>query len=108
MIISTSFVYVRQKIVTQIQIEIIVDLNKRTRVVPIDKNEDDLYYSPIKRARRSKRVTIHRVAHLDFPRPVYIGKDFSKWRSACGNARTGFEHTLPTLEEAALMFGYGK
>mmetsp|Transcript_1488 Transcript_1488/g.3175 ORF Transcript_1488/g.3175 Transcript_1488/m.3175 type:complete len:255 (-) Transcript_1488:428-1192(-) len=89
------------------KVEIIVDL-KRTRCVPADNDDEDLHHVATKRARRTKKVTVHNIAHLDSPRPIFIGKDCTQWRSACGNARTGFEHTLPTLEEAALMFGYNK
>jgi hypothetical protein len=90
-----------------LQVEIILDL-KRTRCATLDSSDDeDCYEVPAKRYRTTaKKVIIHQIPHHEAPRSEYVGKDTTQWRSVCGNAGSGFEHTLPTLEEAALMFGH--
>jgi hypothetical protein len=89
------------------KVEIILDL-KRTRCATLDSSDDeDCYEVPAKRYRTTaKKVIIHQIPHHEAPRSEYVGKDTTQWRSVCGNAGSGFEHTLPTLEEAALMFGH--
>jgi len=42
------------------------------------------------------------------PRVRYESEDTNKWRDVCSNARTFLDDRLPTLEEAARMFGYVK
>ena len=41
-------------------------------------------------------------------RPMYLQEDTKKWRDVCRNAQHFFDEELPTLEEAAHMFGYVK
>ena len=68
-------------------------------------SDDDLYHvSSPKRRRTSKSVA--EIIPDDTPRPDFLSKDMEKWRDVCRNARHGFELSLPTLEEAAHMFGY--
>ena len=91
------------------QVEIILDL-KRSRCATLDSSDDDdCYGSPTKRCRMSaKKITVRRIPHHESPRSQYVGKDTTQWRSVCVNAGSGFEHALPTLEEAAHMFGHNQ
>lgn len=91
------------------KVEIILDL-KRSRCSTLDSSDDeDSYEGPSKRCRTSpKMVTVHHIPHHEAPRSEYVGKDTTQWTSVCGNAGSGFEHALPTLEEAALMFGHNQ
>uniref|UniRef100_A0A7S4N701 Homeobox domain-containing protein n=3 Tax=Odontella aurita TaxID=265563 RepID=A0A7S4N701_9STRA len=53
--------------------------------------------SPSKRARTSSDRST---------RTSFRGKDSESWKDACQNACHGYDNALPTLEEAALLFGY--
>ena len=94
-----------------LQVEIILDL-KRSRCSTLNGSDDEHSYEgqgPSKRCRTTpKKVTVHRIPHHEAPRSEYVGKDTTQWTSVCGNAGNGFEHALPTLEEAALMFGHNQ
>ncbi len=89
--------------------EIILDL-KRSRCATLDSSDDDdCHGSPTKRRQTTaKKITVRRIPHHESPRSQYVGKDTTQWRSVCVNAGSGFEHALPTLEEAAHMFGHNQ
>ena len=70
-------------------------------------------YRPLKRPR-----SVTDLSAADFPceppktivepRSMYLKEDTEKWRHVCSNAQDFFDNQLPTLEEAARMFGYAK
>lgn len=45
---------------------------------------------------------------IGLPSIRYQSEDTNKWRDVCSNARNILDDSLPTLEEAARMFGYVK
>jgi len=59
-----------------------------------------------------KSATVSNNSHVENmiiqPRVRYESEDTNKWRDVCSNARTFLDDRLPTLEEAARMFGYVK
>jgi hypothetical protein len=42
------------------------------------------------------------------PRPKYRRVSCDLWREACQSSSNGYDSSLPTLEEAALLFGYAR
>ena len=90
---------------TSEKIEIIDGDGLVKRSCLIVESEEDRQKPPSKRIRRMRMNSVHRIEEGS-PRPTYRGRDTKQWRDVCRKARNGFVYTLPTLEEAAVMFGY--
>lgn len=84
---------------------------KRVRSV----SDFDTYSSPSKIIVRPRSLTLN-ATRLDNKqnssqkrRFIEFNKsDLNVWQDACSKARHGYDSSLPTLEEAALLFGFGK
>lgn len=46
------------------------------------------------------------IAEIAAPRPKYRRKSIEAWKQACEKANHGYCETLPTLDEAARLFGF--
>jgi len=56
-------------------------------------------------ASRKRKVTEFEPV-ASFPRPKYRRRSLQLWREACQTADHGYDHQLPSLEEAATLFGF--
>lgn len=55
--------------------------------------------TPTKRVRQETEAT---------PRKKFRRESLEMWKEACGTAQDIYDHDLPTLEEATLLFGFSR
>jgi hypothetical protein len=53
-----------------------------------------------------KRNRVENYVEVQTPRPKYRRVSFDLWKEACLSTNNGYDHTLPSLEEATQLFGF--
>ena len=64
--------------------------------------------SPAEKPKRSPAKRIQRDSHIQTPRKKFRRVSMELWRDACQEASDIYDVNLPTLEEAARLFGYAR
>jgi hypothetical protein len=65
-----------------------------------------LYLDEQRLPAKTKRNRIEDRVEVKTPRRKYRRVSFDLWKEACLSTQNGYDHTLPSLEEATQLFGF--
>jgi hypothetical protein len=85
-----------------------VDRIKRQQLQVYLQSQVAAVSAPAVISKRSRSFDFSQQDAVDTPRPKYRRVSIDLWKEACLSARNGYDSSLPSLEEAASLFGYAE